>query len=289
MRLGREDDVIFCFGRDHAPGLSGMLGHQGTNPVPPDAARIVLESDDAVARIRVEWGPQQLHQVAGSLHPVDDQATLEEPVAGVLAVGLRDVEQLDVRRVAAHFLLKQSCVVVEVPIVEREAHAPVHALKGETSILDDGYRAHGVRLDAVFERLEGRGIRMLGHPVMHELQEPLSLLGIQPTIGFNPVSAGALDAPDRGQPARMADGHGVGGPRGGEAHSGADFQETRSVRPGAQRFLCDSVQQEAVLTETLGFEGLAQQPVENPYLAVAKRRGGFDVEARLRADVRDAL
>ena len=51
--LGREDHMVFGFGRDHSPRLSGLLGHQGPDSVSPDAARIVLESDDAVARIRV--------------------------------------------------------------------------------------------------------------------------------------------------------------------------------------------------------------------------------------------
>ena len=97
-------------------------------------------------------------------------------MAGVLAVGLRDIEKLDVRGVTAHPVLKQSRVVVEIPIVERESHAPVHALQGEASVLHHGNRTHGIRLDAVFEGLECPGIRTLGHLVVHEVQEPLDLL-----------------------------------------------------------------------------------------------------------------
>ena len=52
---------------------------------------------------------------------IEDQLALEEPVAAVLAVRLGDIEALDVGRVAADPVGEEIGVVVEVPLVEREA------------------------------------------------------------------------------------------------------------------------------------------------------------------------
>ena len=86
----------------------------------------------------------------------------------------------------------------------------------------------------------------------------------------------------------MTDGYGIRGPRGGEAHPGAHFQQAGSVRPGTQLLLGDPVQQEAVLAEAIGLEGLAQQPGEDPQFAVTERSRGLDVEARFGPDILDA-
>jgi hypothetical protein len=72
--------------------------------------------------MRFERGFDHLHQRLLLPLAVDDDVAAEEPVARVLAVGLGDVEELDVGGVALHVRLKEVGVVVEVPVVEGEAH-----------------------------------------------------------------------------------------------------------------------------------------------------------------------
>ena len=66
----------------------------------------------------------------GDLRSIDDESPLEEPVAGVLAVGLGDVEAFDVRRVATDSVEKESRVVVEIPVVARQMLVEPNQLSG---------------------------------------------------------------------------------------------------------------------------------------------------------------
>ena len=281
MGLGGEDDVVIRFRRDHAPRLAGPLGKERTDAIAPDRARIVLEGDDTVSGVGVERRPQKLHQVLRRFHAVDDQAAFEEPVPGMLAVGLRDVEQLDVRRVATDVLAKQACVVVEVPVVERESHTPVHPLDGEASLLHDRDRPHGLRPDSVLECVERRRIGALGHAVVNLGEESRNLLLSQRPVRLEQEPAGPLDPADAVQAAGPAHRHGIRGPRRREVHAGTHFHEQASGGASSQSVFVRPRRQEAALPETLRLESLAQEPGEDPQVRIGQRAVRLDVEAVL--------
>lgn len=130
MRLRREQQVVV-----DVPGRQGArparVGRkQRPHLEPADRRRVVLERHDRVARVRLERRLHHLHQRLRLLLAVDDDVAAEEPVPRVLAVGLRDVEELDVGGVALHVVAEEGGVVVEVPLVEREAHLLLFVLRG---------------------------------------------------------------------------------------------------------------------------------------------------------------
>jgi hypothetical protein len=211
--------VIVFLGGHEAARRARSLGKDRPDPESADGARVVPERDHAVARSGLERLPDELHEAVGGLGAVDQQPSLEEPVSGVLAVGLRDVEQLDVRGVASHVVTKQARVVVEVPFVERETHVAVHPLEGGTSLLQERDRTHAERPKPVLERVQGRRIRALGHSVVHLGEKRMERLFRQRPSGFDQVAAGSLDAADPLHPTGVQHRHRVRRPRRGEAHA----------------------------------------------------------------------
>jgi len=63
----------------------------------------------------------QVEQAVRRLLAVQPEVSLEEPVPRVLRVGLGNVEELHIRRVAAQLRLEHVCVVIEVPLIKRQA------------------------------------------------------------------------------------------------------------------------------------------------------------------------
>jgi hypothetical protein len=84
------------------------------------------------------------------------------------------------------------------------------------------------------------------------------------------ITTRTLYAPDFFETAGVTYGDGVRGPSRGEAHTGADLE--------------DSTLEEAIRTELLGLEGLAQKPREDTELLRAQSAGRVDIETILRID-----
>jgi hypothetical protein len=268
VRLGGEDDVVIRFSGDHATRLAGPFGHERSDRVTSNTARIVLEGDDAVARIGVQGCPEHFHQVLRGLDSVDHQATLEEPVTRVLAVGLRDVEQLHVRRIAADTLGEQARVIPEVPVIEGQAHFAVHALEGGASFGQDGNGANGVRSDSVLEGVERRRVGALGHPVVHFGEEAGHLILDQVYARLEQVAPRTLDAANAVQVARVADRHGVGRPGRREAQARTHLEQQTAPGAASQILLGRPVQKEGLPAEAPRLKRLGEQPGQRPEIAL---------------------
>ena len=189
---------------------------------------------------------------------VEHQPALEEPVARVLAVRLGDVEALDVGRVAADPFAKESGVVVEVPVVERQTHLRVDPLEGGATLLEDRDLGHGAGLDPDRKTGQRLGVGALGHAVVDRCEKTLTLV-----IGHRRCrqeeAPRPLDPPDRVEAAGVTDRHRVGRPGGGEAHPRPDLEDLAAVG-------CE----EALGGETVGLEGLGEKPAQHLLLAVVE-------------------
>ena len=134
VRLGRQQDVRHELLLHELGRLAGTLGLDGGNLEAADGRRVVVEGDHAVlAALLRQRVLHDAEQAARLLLAVDHHVAAEEPVARVLAVGLRDVEQLHVRRVALHHLAEQVRVEVQVLLVERQAELRVQLRTRPTS------------------------------------------------------------------------------------------------------------------------------------------------------------
>ncbi len=248
VRLSREDDVVIELRGDKRRGFAGARREDGADRVAANAARVVLEGNHAVVRVRLQGLLDQGDQVLRNLLPVDDQPAFEKPMARVLAVRLRDVEALYVRRVAADPVDEQVGVVVEVPIVEGESQLLVDALQGSAPLTQERNLEAGLRRHARLEAPQRLGVRTLRHPVVHQCQEG-DLLPLAKRPGrAQQVAPRALDPPDLPEAAGVTDRDRVGGPGGAEVHARAHLEDVALAA------------QEAPAAQPLGLEGLAEQP-----------------------------
>ncbi len=210
VRLGREDDVVVQLRLGERGRLPRPGWRDGPDPVAPDGAGVVPEGDGRVVRVRLPRLLDEPDQVVGCLLTVDDQPPLEEPVAGVLAVGLGDVEQLHVRGVPLQTVPEQLSVVVQVPFIEGQALLLVQPLQRCPALRQDRDAVDRFRLDARIERVQGLGIRALCHAVVDGLQEPAQLVLGQRSCRFQQVATGPLDAANGVEAAGPEDGQRVG-------------------------------------------------------------------------------
>jgi hypothetical protein len=275
VRLGGEDDAVLGLHRHESRRRTGALGKDRPNPIAADGARVVPKRDDAVVGVRVERALDEPDQVLGRFRSVDDQSSLEEPVARVLAVGLRDVEALDARGVTADAIAKEVRVVVEIPVVKGEPQLTVDPLQRRAPLGEHRDREHGSRRRTSCKALERARVRALGHAVVHERQKG-GRLGIrQWPCARESIPARPLDALHGREPARVADGDRIGGPRRREAHPGADLDDRASTA------------EERPLRKPLRLERLRQQPAEHGEFLLGQRTVGGDVVAELAIDARN--
>ena len=236
-----------------------------------------MKRDDAVARVRVE---RLLHEsdqmLLWDVLAVDDEPALEEPVPGVLAVRLGDVEQLHVGRVAPHPLREEPGVVVQVPVVEGQSHLPIDPLQRPATLLEHRDGVGRLWRDTGGEGRERLGVRLLRHAVVDLSQEGQPLTLGEGGRGPHQVPPRPLDPSNRPQAAGLAYGHGVRRPGRGEAHARSYLEQ---VSPGSV--------QEAPRPESLGLEGLPEKPGQGAQLGGRERAVGGDVEAVLGVDARD--
>ena len=97
--------------------------------------------EKGMANYRNIFWPEKARSLGLTLEELDkmsDELPLEEPVPGMLAVRLGDVEALHVGGIATELFGKQARVVVEIPVVEGQAHLPVDTLQGAAALLQNG-------------------------------------------------------------------------------------------------------------------------------------------------------
>ncbi len=275
--FGGENDVVVPIREDERRGLAGPRRYDGADRVALDRARVVPECNRAVVGVRLQRVLDQRDEVFGNLPTLDHQPALEEPVARVLAVGLGDVEALDVGRIAADLLHEQVGVVVQVPLVERQAHLAVSPLQGRPTLLQDRDLRHGLRRESRLEALQRLRIGSLGHPVVHQPQERRPGRLGESSAGPQQVAPRPLDTPHPGEPAGVAHGHRVGGPRGREVHPWADLQNVAGTV------------QHALRPQALRLERLPQEPRQRLQLRCCEPAVRLDVEAELGIDVLDVV
>mmetsp|Transcript_37183 Transcript_37183/g.71306 ORF Transcript_37183/g.71306 Transcript_37183/m.71306 type:complete len:263 (+) Transcript_37183:3538-4326(+) len=193
-------------------------------------------------------------------------------MARVLRVALSDVEQLHVGRVALHVVLEQVGVVVQVPLVERQAHLLVHALQHGAALRHHRNREGLLGHDAGGKRAQLRLIHALRHPVVHHGGELGQLLTGQPGVRLEQEAAGHLESRHLVESARASDGHGVCAQCGGKVHARPHLHH---LRPGAGGELAASRQ-------PLGLKRLLQQPLQGRAIVLGEVTGELDVEALLR-------
>ena len=211
-----------------------------------------------------------------NLLSIDDEPPLEEPVPRVLAVGLGDVEALDVRRVATDPVEKEGRVVVEIPVVEGQPHLPVDPFQGRPALLDEGDFEGRLRFDPGLEAGEGFRVGTFRHAVVHFGQEFRFLVTRKRNGGPDQVAPRAFDPSDSLQSTGVTNGNRVRGPGGREVHSRTDFQEfTVTV-------------QETSPPEPGRLESLTEEPGEDPEFVGSEVADGVDVEAVLGVDLLDA-
>ena len=161
-----------------------------------------------------------------ALFTVDRPAGVEDLVAAVLGVGLREHHQLDVGRVAAD-LREGVGEVVDLVGRERKAHLDVGALKGGTTFLDEGDGRHRTAFELdeeVFGR-EVAGDDGFGHAVMKHAGGLSGLLFREGSLEGKAVDRAALDAQDAFDAAVLHDVRGLRGP-------GRDRAKTRHHHEG---------------------------------------------------------
>mmetsp|Transcript_3757 Transcript_3757/g.10759 ORF Transcript_3757/g.10759 Transcript_3757/m.10759 type:complete len:498 (+) Transcript_3757:2759-4252(+) len=278
VRLRSEENVVILLLHLQRAGLSRVAGLKPVDLEALDGTRVVLESDHAVAGVFLQGVLDDVEKALVLFFFVDGQIPLEEPVPAMLAVGLAQVEELDVRGVPPDLVAEQVHVVVDVPVVKGQAHLLVDVLQGLPPLLDHRDGEHGGGDHVALEALQGPLVDLLGHPVVDELRELLPLLRGQaggPSVGEGePEPAGPLrPANVLLQAAGLENGHGVRAPRRAEAHARPDLHNAPPV--GAEG---------ALVGQPVQLKRLAQQPQHRLARAAIQGLPHLQVEAGLGLD-----
>ena len=130
MGLGGQKNIPVPRGWGQRARAPGRRGQQRRDLASADRRRVVLEADHRVARVLLQGLLDELHQSSGGGPAVQDELRAEEPVARVLRVGLRQVEELDVGRVAPQLVREEVEVEVDVLFVEGEPELGVDRGEG---------------------------------------------------------------------------------------------------------------------------------------------------------------
>ncbi|KAI0558444.1 phosphoribosylformylglycinamidine synthase [Gracilaria domingensis] len=276
VRLRGEEHVHVDVAHGERAGLARRGRRELRHGAGADGGGVVRKGDDGVgAAARAQRLAHNGEQVVGRAHAVDDERALEKPVARVLRVALRQVEELDGGGVAAQ-LAEHARVVRDVVGVEGEpvrgAELGERGLAARQHVHLGGRRGGGAQL----EGREAVGVHALGHAVVrggHERVEQRRALGARHgAVELHGVAARALQAVDGRQAARAADGDGVGRPRGLEVEARPHVHHARRRRGGLRR-----------VAQALRLEGLGEQPAQHAALRRAERRAHAHVEHGLLA------
>src|SRR5690606_6404502 len=156
---------------------------------------------------------------------VDVPGGVEDLVAAVLGVGLREHHEFDVVGVASKGL--ETCFeVIDLVVGEGEAEGLVGGFEGGAAFGEHGNARHGAGRLVAEEG--GAGVEVfkddLGHAVVEFGGDGGELVGVERGLGGDGVGDDALDAFEVGQAADVGDVGGLGGPGGNGAGAGGDDQ-----------------------------------------------------------------
>mmetsp|Transcript_20214 Transcript_20214/g.40282 ORF Transcript_20214/g.40282 Transcript_20214/m.40282 type:complete len:735 (+) Transcript_20214:1538-3742(+) len=153
VRLRRKYGVERGGGDRHGAGSGGISGTHDLSLVAANGGRIVVESNNGVIWDTLrQRGLDHAEQSFFFFIAVDDHLPAEEPVPRVFRVALPHVEALYVRRIAPQLLPKEFRVVIQVEVVETEAHFGVGLLQRGPAAAHNIDRAHGHGLHSGVER-----------------------------------------------------------------------------------------------------------------------------------------
>ena len=263
-----------CRGMVVGLDLHQRMGRFGRVPVRPVLIRIKARDIDAfhdgrvirignysstgIGSVRV---PHHAEQRLVLFLSVDDPVGVENLVAAMLRIGLREHRQFDVRRIASHTreILDQ---VVDFIVRQRQAHCAVGLHQRGATACEEIDRRQGFGLDVaeqvrcLIQRAEYR----LGHAIVNQRQQ-------SPTVRFGKFSRRApdnvagntpLDAVHGPKAAGMGNVGGLGRP--GRYRADARYDQEHFALPGG-RLRGRAVDQDAF--EDLVFGGRQRRPEGN--------------------------
>jgi hypothetical protein len=209
------------------------------------------------SRVQLVGVLDHLEQRLGLGGAVDFPGGVEDLVAAVLGVGLREHHQLDVARVAPE-LREGGEEVVDLVLGEREAEVPVGCDEGGAAVCQQGHRVQ--RAGRLVLEEKGAGFEVaehrLRHPVVELRLQQGQLRGTQRgeregrgrDADIHGVGDDALDAFDGVEAAGVGDVGGLGGPGGdGARPRGDDLHDTIDPGGGAVRAVGEQLVEEAAL------------------------------------------
>mmetsp|Transcript_4465 Transcript_4465/g.7984 ORF Transcript_4465/g.7984 Transcript_4465/m.7984 type:complete len:357 (+) Transcript_4465:2861-3931(+) len=273
--LGRKEQVPVPGLRLQLAGFTRLSGEERGHFESFDSGGVVFEGDDGVVGVRLPRRFDNAEERFADGLTVDDQVAAEEPVAGVLTVGLGNIEELDVGGVAFHLIAEQLGIVIEIPLVEGQTHLLVDLLERRTATCHDRDREDGLGFARCLEGVDGLGVDLFSHAVMDERGEGGELLMSEGALAGEEVATTLLQTSDlAAETDGLADADGVGGEGGGEGHTRAHLEDVAiggAASSGGSRQLRGGGQE-------LGLEGLAKQPSKRLGLLSTESSSGGDVE-----------
>ncbi len=173
---------------------------EASDPCPLHHRGVVRVGDDGALRMRRVRVADHAEQALRLRNAVDDPARVEDLVAAVLGVRLREHHELDVGRVAAE-RAERGVEVVDLVVGECQPQLGVRAFERAAALGEERHRRERTRLDVREQhvRFVGTVEDRLGHPVADQRHERLAVGARQRLAAARrrmPVDA-ALDAANR--------------------------------------------------------------------------------------------
>ena len=192
-----------------------------------DHRRIVRIRDDGALRVRRMRRANHREQALVLRHAVDDPGRVEDFMAAVLRIRLREHHQLDIGRIAVK-CAKCAIEIIDFVRRKRESKRRVGIFERHATLCEQRYRRQRTRLE-MREQSAGAGKIVehgLGHAVVKEWQERFTILvGKRQVIAScDPVRDAAFDSWDRFEPAVVRDVRRLRRPRRNRAGTGDDEQ-----------------------------------------------------------------
>ena len=199
--------------RSHTEDVGRRRDHEPRHVRPTQGAGVVRERNDRRGRLRGGYGGQrgldEFKERVRQRNTVAHELAVEQPMPRVLAVGLRQIEQLHVGRVTSPLFAKQASVQREVVRVHREVVKRIEfAEVGNRHTVHVRQRRVNAAINTmntVVER-QRRGV--------HGFQHRVSQLEPFGGVPRHDPSTRALHPPQPTQPTRVQNGHRVRRPRG---------------------------------------------------------------------------
>ena len=203
------------------------IGHKTFNPVPLDDRCVVVVRGQNTRRTGRVAGADHVEQGGVLRLAVNDPAGIENLVAAVFGVGLREHHQFDIVGVAAQ-CCKAVQQVVDLVIRQRKSQLNIGPLKRHSSSAQDVHADQRCGFGLAENQLRVLAIIQyrFGHAVVQQWQDDVARCRIQPGAlrqGQIETDA-ALDTPQPDQPTVVRDVGGLARPGGDSANARDDPQ-----------------------------------------------------------------